>query len=151
MINYFTRRIKISEIKIDDYIDIGGQICKILNIINENNIYKIIGEDEYGNIHNCLYDININFYKKKIFTKYNFIYKYEIWRIQDYEGDGIDTIKKYKIEDNFINYKQAELYANKYINLILDEDIAEYLDEIIIIKSTDYIDNEISKLYVKLS
>jgi hypothetical protein len=149
MINYFTRRIKISEIKIDDYIDINGQICKILSIYNNDNMYNIEVIDEIDNIYKYLYD------NKKKFIKYIFIYTYEIWRIQDFTGDGIEYVKKEKIKDNFITYKNAELYAHKYINLILDKDIAEYLDEIFIIKSTDYITFEkgydISNLIYKLS
>ncbi len=145
MNNYYTRKIKIDEIKVNDYIDINGQICKILSIYNNDNMYNIEAIDELYNIYKCLYD------NKKIFTKYIFIFKYEIWRIQDFVGDGIEYLKKDKIKDNFITYKQAELHAIKYINLILDKDIAEYLDEILIIKSTDYIDNEISKLFIKLS
>jgi hypothetical protein len=154
MINYYTRTIKINEIKINDYININGLICKILSVHNNNNVYSIEAIDEtLGNddIHKCLYDMNKPFFKNKKFTKCIFVYKYEIWRIQDFLGDGIEYLKKEKIEDNFITYKQAEIYAIKYINNILDEDIAPYLDEIIIMKSTDYIDNEISKLFLKLS
>ena len=61
------------------------------------------------------------------------------------------VLKKFKISDTFITRYDAEIYANKYINNILDIDIAPYLDEIIIIKSTEYIDNHINKLYAKLS
>lgn len=154
MINYYTRNIKINEIKVNDYIDISGNICKVLSIFNNDNIYKITCIDNslgYDDIYKCLYDMNKPFFRNKKFTKYVFIYKYEIWRIQDFVGDGIEYLKKERIADNFITYKQAETYALKYINLILDEDIAPHLDEIIIIKSTEYIDNEITKLFAKLS
>ena len=160
MINYYTRSININEIKINDYINISGIICKILSIDNNDNIYSIKAQDEITTIddtiesncvYNYLYDMNKHFFKSKKFTLCKFIFKYEIWRIQDFVGDGIEYIIKNKIAYNFINYKQAEIYANKYISIILDEDIAPYLDEIIIMKSIDYIDNEISKLFVKLS
>jgi hypothetical protein len=151
MINYYTRKIKLNKIQVNDYININDSICKILSINNNDNIYYITGINEINNIYKCLYDMNTDYYKNKQFIKYVFIYKYEIWRIQDFDDNDIEYLKKTKISDNFITYYDAEIYANKYIDTILDTDIAPFLDEIIIIKTTEHIDNHITKLFAKLS